>query len=251
MPKANVYFFRNMITNKVLVSPRFRMENSILNQTGEHRNQLKIRPDHYVPFCVITGLNPRIVDPLIKKCTTVFKQPISKKLFKFPVQHKSSWHSQFSGWKIPDEVKVKTIALCKFLNKKSAEVDDLDIQLHWERDEYQFIPDEEKLVWPTYIQHQKLILQRNRYPDVPGFNTKRRDDIYHHPIATKPKPTPLTPESFWSNKSTWKVKNKVPETGSASVHRYGSKFGKSFPILKKTEFTSRFAKLRALKNQSE
>lgn len=56
----NVYLFRNIVTSKVVVSPWFRMHDSVLRQIGEHRPQLKVRRDHWVCYAVLSGLGSMV-----------------------------------------------------------------------------------------------------------------------------------------------------------------------------------------------
>ncbi|KAJ3325840.1 hypothetical protein HDV06_002225 [Boothiomyces sp. JEL0866] len=237
-----------MITHKVLVSPKFNMQNSILKQIGEHRNQLKIRPDHWVPFAVVSGIKRvETVSNIIEKCTKLIPRPLG--YYRLPLATPNPTHPQFPGWKVPDAVVDTTNKLStalnndKVLEKEKLGPEDV-ITIHWERDEYQYITTN----WPTFIQHEKLQLIRNRYPIVPGFDNKTRTDILTAEEleiqANIPVPTP-TLQDFVKKPSTWKTKNEMPPPGT-KIHRYGSKWGKSFPILKKDN-TEKFKKLRELK----
>ena len=56
----NLYFFRNMISNKVFISKTFQAnELAALRQMRMNRNQLKLRKDHFVNFMVLTGIKNR------------------------------------------------------------------------------------------------------------------------------------------------------------------------------------------------
>lgn len=50
--------------------------------------------------------------------------------------------------------------------------------LWWERDEYRHLIEAstEGWIWPEFVEHRKLKLVRNRYPDVPGFDMKALND---------------------------------------------------------------------------
>ena len=53
----NLYFFRNMISNQVLISKTFQFDNEKgAKQLRMNRNQLKLRKDHFVSFMVLTGI---------------------------------------------------------------------------------------------------------------------------------------------------------------------------------------------------
>ncbi|KAJ3103422.1 hypothetical protein HDU97_010168 [Phlyctochytrium planicorne] len=149
----NLYFFRNMITGKVIISKEFQLQSSLLNQIGEHRPSLKIRQDHWVPFTVLTGLPPdgALADHIQSKLTTIrtigplprYRLPLppnydaqtkaklqdAKKGLNNKIQEKDKDKKRrsfgytpldpaelFVGWRVPDMVKEKTVGLCKVLN---------------------------------------------------------------------------------------------------------------------------------------
>ena len=201
-----------------------------MNQIGEHRPQLKIRHDHWVPFCVLTGLPTRsLADEIISKCVTIHKQPLG--YYRLPL---STVNGAFPGWKISEEIKTCTRALKSALEEQP----ELKVTLHWERLEFQEIVKETNDAWPESVKHEKLELLRNRYPIVEGFDNKTRTDIMVEP--EKPKPIPTSYKDLMKKPKRWKARNIIPAEGQ--IHRYGSKFGKSFPILKKTALTSRYRK---------
>ncbi|KAI8911504.1 hypothetical protein EDD86DRAFT_245786 [Gorgonomyces haynaldii] len=169
----NVYLFRNMITHKVLVSPKFYMADTILNQIGEHRSTLKLRRDHWVPFAVLTGLKTmQESEAITKGITSTYRFP--GPFYRLPLKpNPQDEFPQFPGWKTPEQVQQKIEKLCQFLTEYKSED---RLTLHWERDEYRYCND--NLVWPEYISHQKLDLVRNRFPKVPEFDLKNREDEY-------------------------------------------------------------------------
>lgn len=243
----NLYFFRNMITQKVLVSPKFRMDSQILNQIGEHRAQLKIRHDHWVPFLVVSGIrhdqgqetNPDIKRSLVEQLISKIAKPQKLKgYYRLPLK-RTDHKSIFPGWKIPEEITTTTTALCTELSKPTflSKLGDRKLEFHWERDEYRFLVEQADLYWPEFVEHKKLKLLRNRYPVVPGFDVKTRDERYKPVVKIHKVPSP---KDFLKKPTTWKVKNIIPKEGV--VHRYSSLRGKSFPIMRKTAETSRFKK---------
>jgi hypothetical protein len=236
-----------MITQKVLVSPKFRMDSQILNQIGEHRAQLKIRHDHWVPFLVVSGLRcnqvqedktdikQSLAEEIISK---IVKPQKLKGYYRLPLK-RTDPKTIFPGWKIPEDVTTKTTALCTELSKPAflPKLGDRKLQFHWERDEYRFLIEQSDLFWPQFVEHKKLKLLRNRYPVVPGFDVKARDDRYKPVVKVDTVPSP---KDYLKKPTTWKVKNIIPKEGV--VHRYSSLRGKSFPIMRKTAETSRFKK---------
>jgi hypothetical protein len=142
--------------------------------------------------------------------------------------------NKFPGWRIPDSVKNSVSSLCTalngepFLSSTGQSRDELGLTLHWERDEYQFLVEETEQFWPEFVEHEKLRLLRNRYPVVPGFNTKTRRDVNEF-VEASPVPK-LSPELFLKKPQTWKIKNQVPK--DAKVLRYRSLNGKTYPVLK-------------------
>lgn len=146
-----------------------------------------------MPFAVVTGLKDEsICKKIISEITTKKKHPLGVYTLPLP-----SPAGQFPGWTVPAQVKDTTIKLCKALN--GLELDqvsvaneaavpnaegllpldaDSSIQLHWEREEYRTIIESQDLMWPGQIAHKKLKLVRNRFPVVPEFDNKLRDDVY-------------------------------------------------------------------------
>ncbi|KAI9193318.1 uncharacterized protein BJ171DRAFT_528891 [Polychytrium aggregatum] len=193
-PVPNLYMFRNMITSKVLVSPKFQLEPTLLRQIGEHRPSAKIRADHWVPFAVLTGLRAHtsaefLADRIV--ADSLFKNPLSKPTL--PLRGSE----QYQPWTIPEAVRQRTIELCKLLNSEefqsqenlsdaltetdeSAQEFPRSLELHWERDEYQHVvsdadveqDQDQVLMWPMFVDHRKLKLLRNRYPVVDGLDLK-------------------------------------------------------------------------------
>lgn len=206
----NLYLFRNMQSHKVIVAPCFALQPRHLRQIGEHRPQLAIRPDHWLPFAVVTGLKHQEAHWLASHMIKLYKHPLGKTTLPIPMA------TQFPGWAIPEAVTEKTTLLCtlllskKWMHAKSAikasmaqtsdsqtensisqkenttpDADNIPLPplsknkicIHWERDEYRRIPSDVNLMWPPSISHQPLKLIRNRFPVVPGFNTKTRNDV--------------------------------------------------------------------------
>ncbi|KAJ3081053.1 hypothetical protein HK102_002613 [Quaeritorhiza haematococci] len=201
----NLYLFRNVITSKVLVSPTFKMESAILSQIREHRPELKIRPDHWTPFAVLTDLRKHQTAEMIQKRILDLTAPYAGMKgpagrYRLPLPG----HDSTQGWRIPEEVRSKTIALCKVLNspeftalegtkkEEAAAVEkpesttdapadlveeeeflDHTYRIWWERDEYRHVVDEQQLLWPDVVAHERLRLLRNRFPLVPGLNLRK------------------------------------------------------------------------------
>ena len=71
-------------------------------------------------------------------------------------------------WRVPIPVKDKIIALCKELREAPMVQEDLGtgnrLTLWWEREEYRYVVDEQDLLWPEFVKHDKLVLRRGRYP---------------------------------------------------------------------------------------
>jgi hypothetical protein len=210
-----------------------------LNQIGEQRPQLKIRHDHWVPYCILTGLKNRTVaDDIIQKCVTIHKQPMG--YYRLPLKNTENQNTQFPGWTISESIKSTTNALCNAIQEDSIKslLENEKISLYWERDEFRFLIEKDKQDWPEFIVHEKLQLLRNRYPVVPGFDNKTRSDIFIEEVPETQVPNSY--KDFMKKPQLWKIRNEVPKEGQ--VHRYGSKFGKRFPIMKKTASTSKYRK---------
>ncbi|KAJ3247664.1 hypothetical protein HDU78_003470 [Chytriomyces hyalinus] len=183
-----------MITNKVLVSPKFQLETPLLKQIGGHRSSLTIRRDHFVPFAVVSGIAsadnhaqlatqvphpytnvlPKSLSKLPLSPLTVEQRAPRKKLPKgvFGLR-KPEAADEWVKWQIPADVKERTWALCDALN----EIEGENVTVFWERDEYRRVVDEANLVWPEYVTHKALDLFRNRYPIVPGLDRKTWVDV--------------------------------------------------------------------------
>ena len=270
-----------MLTNQVLVSPKFRMQDSILNQIGQHRNQLKVRHDHYVPFLIINGFkNQLMINSIIKNVTSLVKRPLP-----YVGLPKSKPMGKFEKWTVPEELKMVTVKVCNELNLLStnanisfqnstrigseASIQDIqdtsgeasmqsstrngseasiqeagtkstldgsenkidELTMYWERDEYQFLIESLSLSWPSFIKHEKLVLKRNRYPLVPGYNMKMQTEDYK--VDDKDEEVKLGPEMFVKQYKKWKIKNLVPKEGK--VARYRSRGGKTYPVMKRME----------------
>ncbi|KAI8849273.1 hypothetical protein BC829DRAFT_443094 [Chytridium lagenaria] len=156
-PTMNLYFFRNMITGKVIISKQFQLESSLLNQIGEHRPSLRIRQDHWVPFTVLTGLPPTLPSLLQEKLTTlrhIGALPLSsrpylpKGVFGKPrIDPAELW----VGWSVPEMVKSKTLMLCEVLGSDEV-VEVLKeekggmglLTLWWEREEFRYLVERER-----------------------------------------------------------------------------------------------------------
>ncbi|KAJ3277868.1 hypothetical protein HK104_002900 [Borealophlyctis nickersoniae] len=118
----NLYFFRHVITRKVLVSPMFQMQDKILRQIGEHRHQLQIRPDHWTPFAVLSGikypstvlsLKNQIIPYVVDGCAfSKYRLPVGKNL-RDPML---KWVDPLGEWTIPEGIIEKTVDLCKALH---------------------------------------------------------------------------------------------------------------------------------------
>ena len=281
---ANFYLFRNLISNRVICSPQFRINETHLWQIGSARNQLKLRPDHWTPFLILTGLTMRQQKIFINNLTLTKQKTGPKSETRLPLQRGSN---QFPGWSISDDIKkaVKTVsetlfemekfqttagfklmqdpvaikkskrALKQFMLQPAAKrrqwarqglkpdlvpvyktlgpLQEFKIVLHWARQEFQLLNE-----FPESVTHTTLELRKNRYPVIPGFDGRKNKDI----TLLSPPIKKLTIADFRKKPTTWKVKNKIVEKGT--LFKYGSKNGKSFPILKTTRATSRFKHLR-------
>jgi Transcriptional regulation of mitochondrial recombination len=186
----NLYLFRNIQTHKVLVSPRFQMQPAILRQIGEHRPQLGIRGDLWIPFAVVTGLQKQQAQWLTNRLTFNFKMPLGRQTMPLPTK------VEFPGWKVPAAVANKSDKLCKLMSTpdcmevlevesteaETVETNKPNITIHWEREEFREAATEGNAVWPSYITHARLRLIRNRFPVVPGFCNKARNDIHPDPL---------------------------------------------------------------------
>eukprot|EP00842_Homolaphlyctis_polyrhiza_P000372 jgi/Hompol1/1335/HPOL_002685-RA len=170
---------RNGISNEIphIQHPK------ILNQIGEQRPQNKIRPDHWVPFLAVTGF--KNADTVAELQATI--APPTKYFgpkLRLPLPNSN----HFTGWKIPEQVKDRTMALCRALESSAlvrkeiygdraelASDDELrtmlpasQLAMWWERDEFRYIIDDENLLWPDFVVHHKLQLSRGRYPVWPA-----------------------------------------------------------------------------------
>ena len=211
------------------------MPDSLLKQLGHVNPQTKIRHDHYVPFLILNGLERGQVDGLIKS--------ITKKSQLVPVQKVD----KFAGWSVPEQVKSKIKLLCKRLQtmggpQVDAETGNMEkqpIKLYWERDEYQFVVEESDLQWPHLVEHLKLELVRNRYPNVPGYDMKNMRDLVEYEAVNdintskNPKFANTDPEKPWVVRKVknWKIRNLVPAKGKVS--HYQSLNGKRYPVMER------------------
>ncbi|KAI9093095.1 hypothetical protein DFS34DRAFT_272702 [Phlyctochytrium arcticum] len=139
----SLYFFRHQQTARVLVSTVFRMEDSILNQIGEHRVGNKIRGDLWVPFCILTGVkSPETVRRVLSSVTTIhadqrgtYRLPlpeVRKDPFAAPLPKLKNPFAPREGkgkglkelierrdplkpWTVPETVREKIVSLCRVL----------------------------------------------------------------------------------------------------------------------------------------
>jgi hypothetical protein len=153
-----------------------------------------------VPFVIVSGLEKsknsnQLSDYLLRQTVPlVHKNPLGKE--RLPVlspSPRSTTH--FWKWKIPEDVNEKTVLLCKALNsekwnnlflknedaEKDSEPSSLmdsipELTLFWEREDYKDVVIEKELMWPDYVQHEKLKLLRGRFPQVPGLDLKRLEE---------------------------------------------------------------------------
>lgn len=111
--KSNIYLFRHISTNKVVVSDRFDLEDSVLNQVGENRPNSKVRRDHWIPFCAVTGItNPYLRENIVKDITTyVTRKP------KHAYKPNDSLLGCYTPWTPSNEMREKISLLCKSLGK--------------------------------------------------------------------------------------------------------------------------------------
>ncbi|KAJ3005826.1 hypothetical protein HKX48_000440 [Thoreauomyces humboldtii] len=236
MTMHKLYMFRNQLTNRVLVSPTFRMPNTILNQIGEHRPEVTIRGDHWVPFAVLTGIrapstlssllsrvaNPvqaqpngqyRLPLPEVKRDPFAPARPKAEDPFALREREVVERRDPLRAWTVPTEVRDKMRALCRALivdgevRREMAEhvplhdvdpattlegggassplvdadLDTVPYTLWVERDQFRHLVEEQDdgLVWPEFVDHRRLRLVRNRYPDVPGFDMVALADQGH------------------------------------------------------------------------
>lgn len=277
-----------MVSGQVVVSKTFQLDNACATkQLRMNRNQLVLRADHFVAFLVVTGLHSIAVqDKLFQRMLHLPKgqsekewalrnAPKSKKSTNLPLKASSSssadaktnpFMAVFPGWSIPRQVKYSTIGLCKSLNrlldplslreppKKEDEVG--SVTVYWEREEYQGIVDHLKNTWPDKVVHQPLKLVRNRYPVVPGFDGKERKDIVQilgqdaETIRKQAQTVVVKRSDFKKKRTTWKVKNEIVKAPNV-LHRYASRNGKSYPIIKTTAETSRYRQQREAKQEEK
>ncbi|KAI8607177.1 hypothetical protein BC830DRAFT_1159374 [Chytriomyces sp. MP71] len=185
----NLYLFRHMITGKVVVSPKFQLESKLLSQIGEQRQSLQIRPDHFVPFSVVTGLRsassaqtlltklaPNLALEPRSKTTLPLRAPPSPPRKRLPKgvfgPRAADKADEWVGWTVPEPVKSASKRLCEALNEENG-----DVIVHWERDEFRRCADNAGLVWPQNVAHKQLELFRNRFPLVPGLDRKTWTDV--------------------------------------------------------------------------
>lgn len=209
----NVYLFRHATTNDVLVSHGYRLTHSHLKQIRDHRPQLKVRYDLWVPFAVVTGLPQNHAAALPPQIAKSFRFPRGK--LTMPLRKTVP----LLKWTVPEQVKEKTTNLCRVLTKYYKNVipdpseiipekevtsnvfgeNDIaensllplpsltpgtasnislpkNVSIYWERQEFERIPLESGMRWPEYISHRPLKLIRNRFPVVPGFCLKKMND---------------------------------------------------------------------------
>ncbi|KAJ3129077.1 hypothetical protein HK098_002669 [Nowakowskiella sp. JEL0407] len=199
---TNIYFFRNIVNGKVLVSPRFQLEDALLAQIGEHRPQNKIRRDHWTPFLVFTGMRREdrqmqvindVIIPRPPKCTRAHPNggPEVDHLPESRKQKKSSERLPNWVWSPPEGTTQLTSRLCQLIVTakdtpvsrteqevgKGARALGIEIQRHfklkplysvwYERPEY-FDEEEWKDVGMV-VERKKLKLIKGRYPVVPGI----------------------------------------------------------------------------------
>ncbi|KAJ3045549.1 hypothetical protein HDV00_009206 [Rhizophlyctis rosea] len=257
----NLYFFRHVMREEVLVAPYFRIalkkniraQFDLLRQINQHHQSNQIRWDHWTPFAVLTGIrSPETVKAIQSE---IFRLRENKKRSPDPVwkieRHNKEQYPWKEEWTVPDKIKKKMVDLCKVLttnevvqaevegilaaaekqlvggaagvevNGEGAKEDgsgegavtttssgegslvgnaniDLGLayQLWFERDDFRQVVEEEGLLWPVFVDLQKLTLEKGHYPIVPGFDPKAMRDLpetvrglwpakYRPPITTK------------------------------------------------------------------
>ncbi|KAJ3392053.1 hypothetical protein HDU92_008651 [Lobulomyces angularis] len=75
------------------------------------------------------------------------------------------------------------------------------LKIFWERDDFKFVVNEDQLLWPTFVQHEKLILHKGRFPKVPQFSFKTLNDKYAESLGKE-----NTPQDFTKRKDFKKLK---------------------------------------------
>ncbi|KAJ1560991.1 hypothetical protein HK405_005262 [Cladochytrium tenue] len=134
----NLFLFRNIISGQVIVSPRFNIEVSHLNQIGENRSGARVRHDRWVPFAVVTGIpdpttHDAITRALLPSAAVLARRapgPAPKLPLPPPKDAPRPYHPNVSrtrgtllsgvpdrgdfwqGWKVPEALRTRTLALC-------------------------------------------------------------------------------------------------------------------------------------------
>ncbi|KAJ3223320.1 hypothetical protein HK099_001294 [Clydaea vesicula] len=75
------------------------------------------------------------------------------------------------------------------------------LKIFWERDDFKYVVNEDQLLWPTFVQHEKLILHKGRFPKVPQFSFKTLNDKYAESLGKE-----NTPQDFTKRKDFKKLK---------------------------------------------
>ena len=109
----------------------------------------------------------KIAEPLM----TTFKDPLPA--YGLPLSTKGQ--SPVYAWTIPSDIKNKILELCRSVSRRriSKSLDRKGkVTIHWEREDYKEAAADAQLLWPSYVQHTKLKLLRNRYPVVEGLDVR-------------------------------------------------------------------------------
>ncbi|RKO97233.1 hypothetical protein CAUPRSCDRAFT_11087 [Caulochytrium protostelioides] len=173
----NLYLFRHLSRNHVIVSRQFDLQNSQLRQVAEHRPGLTIRRDLWSPFAVLTGMRSEAtVANIYNQIVTEHEHWRGKKhRFDDPLETVPDW-----VWTPPVDVVNKSMALCDALNDIQPEeltvalhedVDTIKPTIWWERHDYRQAVQNRDKQWPSWLLHESLKLRNGRFPvDIPGFD---------------------------------------------------------------------------------
>ncbi|TPX45813.1 hypothetical protein SeMB42_g03769 [Synchytrium endobioticum] len=173
---ANIFCLRHVMTNQVLVSPSLKLQDSLLKQIGQQRQQLRIRADHWAPFAIVVGLHAselqqRLIDYIVPP-SQIPKRAYGKQRIPYPNGNhlkstKMPLDRSVSGeWNVPASIQVKTRLLARGINELRDEIyedlrrkdgEEVALKIYWDRTEYRFL---RGLDFPDFVLHLDLILHK-------------------------------------------------------------------------------------------
>ncbi|KXS17534.1 hypothetical protein M427DRAFT_121932 [Gonapodya prolifera JEL478] len=132
----NLYLFRNVLTSKVLLSTNYILKPHLYKQIGEHWPSHSIRPDHWVPFVVLTGIpsldlakhlqelvlsrKPAPPLPIASYRYPIYKVP-SRMLLESEGKTATEGEEQpilsIRPYAVPDDIRDRVSHLCEVLNE--------------------------------------------------------------------------------------------------------------------------------------